>query len=172
MLEDVLMACPFCKKEHPENLEQALEALERGPHLVREALAGASQGELMAAEPKPGGWTPAQVAIHLMDTEVIQSVRVRKLLAEEDPLLPAFDQNAWTAALSRGRDLSDVLRTFELLRKQNVELVRGAGAAGADRAGRHPEYGRLTLRELFVHLSTHDAKHAQQIRRMRAAPRS
>lgn len=163
------MACPLCKKEHTETLAQALEALERGPQLVREALAGSREHELATAEPKPGGWTAAQVAIHLMDTEVVISVRVRKILAEDDPELPAFDQNAWTAALSKGRNLKDVLQTFELLRKQNVALARAAGAEGADRTGRHPEYGRLTLRQWLLHFPSHDARHAQQIRRIRAA---
>jgi hypothetical protein len=168
-LEEVAMACPFCKKEHTETLAQALEALERGPQLVRQALAGATERELHFAEPKPGGWTPAQVATHLMDTEVIQSVRVRKMLAEDEAVLPAFDQNRWTAALSGGRELEDVLRTFELLRKQNVGLIRAAGEAAGERAGTHPERGRMTLRQLLVHLSTHDARHAEQIRRIRAA---
>lgn len=163
------MPCPFCQKEHNETLEQILEAMERGPQAIREALAGATEHELAFAEPKPGGWSPAQVATHVMDCEVIQSVRFRKLLAEDDPVLPAFDQNRWAAALMGGRQLADVLQTHELLRRQNVGLLRAAGPGVLDRTGRHPEYGVLSLRTLAAHLSIHEAKHAAQIRRIRAA---
>lgn len=163
------MACPFCQKEHEYSVEDALERLARGPQQLREALAGAEDRELAFAEPKPGGWTPAQVATHLMDCEIVYSLRFRKILAEDDSVLPAFDQNRWTAALGDGRELADMLETFELLRKQNVGLVKAAPPGALERSGRHPEYGRLTLRDLLLHLSYHDAQHAAQIRHIRDA---
>lgn len=165
------MACPFCQKEHAYSVEEALDRLARGPLLVREALAGAGDRELDFAEPKPGGWNPAQVATHLMDTEIVYSLRLRKLLAEDDPPLPAFDENLWNAALQGGRELVDTVEAFELLRKQNVGLVRSAPPGALDRSGRHPEYGALTLRQIVLHLAEHDAQHAAQIRRVRDAYR-
>ncbi len=163
------MTCPFCSKEHEYSLEEALQMLGRGPQQVRDALAGASDAELAFAEPKPGGWSATQVALHLMDCEIVYSMRFRKLLAEEDPALPAFDQPRWAEALGGGRDLADVVTTFELLRKQNLGLVRTAPPSALDRAGQHPEYGRLTLRDHVIHLGDHDANHAAQIRRIRDA---
>lgn len=61
-----------------------------------------------------------------------------------------------------------MLQTFELLRADNVGLFR-ASIGKVDRTGQHPEYGTLSLRELLMHLSPHDEKHAGQIRRVRAA---
>jgi len=161
------MPCPFCQKEHAYTLEEALQRMARAPLYVREALAGASDRELGYAEPKPSGWSAAQVATHLMDTELVYSVRLRKILAEDDPVLPAFDENRWTAALQRGRELLDTIETYELLRRQNVGLVRAAPAAALDRSGRHPEYGNLTLRQIVLHLAEHDVQHVAQIRRIR-----
>jgi len=163
------MPCPFCQKEHTWSAEEALEMLAQGPQKVRAALAGASDRELTFAEPKPGGWTPAQVATHLMDTEVVYSLRFRKLLAEEDPTLPAFDQNRWAEALLAGRQLNDVLQTYQRLRKQNLGLRRAAPAGTLDSAGIHPQCGRLTLRDHLIHMADHDSRHAAQIRRIRDA---
>lgn len=165
------MPCIFCKQDHPWTVEQALEMLDRGPRQLREAVAGASEPELSFPEPKPGGWSPKQVAIHLMDTELIWSVRRRKLLAENNPDLPAFDQNLWSDALSGGRETEDAVRTLELLRKQNLALIRSAPApkGALDRTGRHPEYGKLTIRDMVMHGADHDAKHATQIKRIRTA---
>lgn len=163
------MACPFCHKEHEYGLEEALNRLARGPKLLREAVADASERELAFPEPKPGGWTPFQVAAHLMDTEVVYSMRFRKLLAEDNPVLPAFDQERWAAALQYGRSLADILHTYELLRKQNLGLLQAAPEGALDRTGRHPEYGTLSLRDHLLHIADHDAKHAAQIRRIREA---
>lgn len=163
------MPCPFCLKEHEYGLEEALKKLANGPSLMQAALAGINERELTFAEPKPGGWTPFQVAAHVMDAEVVFSVRFRLLLAEENPVLPAFGQERWAAALQKGRTLDDVLLTFELLRKQNLALVQTAPQGAVDRTGRHPQYGTLSLRDHLIHIAEHDAKHAAQISRIREA---
>lgn len=162
------MACPFCKKEHTHSVEESLDRMAQGPQKIREALAGASDKELAFAEPKPGGWTPKQVAAHLMDTELVWSVRFRKLLAEDNPALPGFDQEKW-AALAGERNLDDILKVHEGLRKQNVSMLRAAAKAALDHAGNHPEYGKITLRDHILHGCEHDAAHAAQIRRIRDA---
>lgn len=161
------MPCPFCKQEHSYTVEEALDMLADGPRKVREAVASASEPELVLAEPKPGGWSASQVVTHLMDTEIVYSLRIRKILAEDEGVLPAFDQERWTAALGQGREFSDLLETFALLRKQNLGLLRAAPAGAMDRWGNHPEYGRLTLRDHVLHMAEHDSKHAAQIRRIR-----
>ncbi len=161
------MSCPFCHKEHELTVEESLDRLERGPAEVRAALAGAGEAELNWAQ--PGRWSPRQVAFHLLDTEIIYSTRFRKILAEDDAELPAFDQERWAAACSDGRDLANALSAFEALRQDNVALLRAAATAPAalGRSGRHPEYGRLTLRDHLLHISYHDHNHAEQIRRER-----
>ena len=162
------MPCPICKKEHDFTVEEALNRLEKGPEEVRVALAGAGHDELNWAP--PGAWSPHQVVTHLLDTELVFGTRYRKILAGDEGELAAFDQERWTAACSAGRNLAHVLTTFEYLRQDNVALLRIAALSdptSLDRAGRHPEFGRLTLRDLVLHISPHDMNHAGQIRRTR-----
>lgn len=161
------MSCPFCQKDHNYSIEEALSHLENGPSEVRKALEGANAEEL--DWPEPGGWSSRQVVTHLLDTEVVYSMRFRKIIAEDDAILPAFDQNRWTEFLTPGRDPARTLETFEHLRRDNVALLRAVTATPArlDRTGRHPEYGVLTLRDHLLHLAPHDLNHAAQIRRIR-----
>ncbi len=159
------MPCPFCHQEHPLTTEQALQAFAEGPRHVLEAVAGLSQSELGYAEPKPGGWSPVRVLRHLMQTEMIWSGRLRAILAEENPTLIAFDQDA-LAALPDGDDAEELLRVYESLRCQNVKLLRSVPTDALDRAGVHPAYGRLTVRDHLLHGGVHDANHAAQIRRI------
>lgn len=162
------MACPFCHKEHTYGFEEALTKLERGPSLVRDAVAGAGETEASFCEPKPGGWSANNVVGHLLDCEMVYSVRFRKLLAEDAPQLPAFDQDRW-AGLGGAAALEEKLRALELLRRLNIALVRAAEPGAIDRKGHHAEYGALSVRDHILHLAEHDAKHAAQIRRVREA---
>ena len=161
------MTCPICKLDHNWTFEEALDRLAKGPAMIRQALAKADAQELRWS-PVPGKWSPLQVAVHLLDTELVYGVRARKILSEENGALPAFDQDLWAAACTEGRDLERVLKTFELLRADNVGLFR-ASLSKMDRTGQHPEYGALSLRDLLMHLSPHDEKHAGQIRKVRKA---
>lgn len=166
------MPCPFCKKDHDYSVEEALDRLAGGPAQVRAALAGAGEEELNWSPPK--AWSPRQVAVHLLDTELVYGLRMRKILSNDDGVLPAYDQDSWAAALTAGRDLVHVLDTFEHLRKDNLNLLRAAVAtpANLDRTGKHPGYGVLTLRDHILHLAPHDTNHSGQIRRTREAYRA
>lgn len=159
------MSCPFCQLEHNFSVAEAIDQLAAGPAKVRAALAGASAEAVNWAPPK--AWSAKQVAVHLLDTELVYGVRFRKILSDDDGVLLAYDQDSWTAACTEGRDLASVLDTFEMLRKDNVGLLRAATAKAAnlDRSGKHPGYGTLTLRQVLLHLAPHDEKHSGQIQR-------
>ncbi|SRR6266404_3915144 len=163
------MACPFCHHDHNWTIEEALDRLAKGPALVRAALANPAKDELAWA-PAPGKWSPKQVVVHLLDTELVYGVRARKILSEDDGVLLAYDQDRWAAACTDGREAARAMDTFEALRADNIGLFR-ASIARMDRTGIHPEYGKVSLRDLLLHLSPHDEKHAAQIRRAREAYR-
>ena len=124
------MICKMCKLDHDWTIEEALQRLEKGPAVIRKALSGAGPEELGWALPK--AWSPKQVAVHLLDTEMVYGVRVRKILSEDNAIVPAYDQDCWAAACSDGRELGHVLDTFESLRRDNLAPFR-ASVARLDR---------------------------------------
>jgi uncharacterized damage-inducible protein DinB len=161
------MTCPICQHDHNWTLEHALATLAHGPAVIRQAMAGASPAESRWS-PAPGKWSVLQIAAHLLDTEMVYGVRIRKILSEDNPHVMAYDQDQWAAVCSEGRDLDRVMQAFELLRADNIALFR-ACSARLDRTGQHPHYGALSARHLIMHLSPHDEKHAGQIARVRQA---
>jgi hypothetical protein len=126
--------------------------------------------ELIAAAVRssPGGgkgWTPAEVAAHLADTEIVTGWRIRQTLAIDEPNIQPYDQDAWASALQYGqRDTAAALNTFRVMRSANLEVLRIAGDSALDRYYNQPEYGRMTLRQLIAHKSDHDLAHLKQIR--------
>lgn len=161
------MTCPICQHEHNWSMEEALDRLSKGPAIIRQAMAGADAKELRWP-PAPGKWSVLQVVVHLLDTEMVYGVRIRKILSEDNPPVIAYEQDQWAAACTEGRDLERVMQAFELLRADNVGLFR-ASLPRLGRTGQHPNYGALSAGDLIMHLSPHDEKHAGQIKRVRQA---
>ncbi|HLQ62002.1 MAG TPA: DinB family protein, partial [Candidatus Acidoferrales bacterium] len=70
-------------------------------------------------------------------------------------------------AVARERDdcrrpAAELLGELASQRRSSVELVRSLGPAQLDRGGRHPQVGRLTVRELLHEWVHHDRAHLRQ----------
>jgi hypothetical protein len=63
------------------------------PLVLRTLVNGVDDGRLRR-RPAPGEWAIIEVVAHLADAEERALSRVRRMLAEEDPQLEPFDQEA------------------------------------------------------------------------------
>lgn len=89
---------------------------------------------------------------------------MRQTLAVDEPEIQPYDQDAWVEALHYDkRDLTLALEAFAAARRANLEILELLSEAEWDRGYRHPEYGRLTLRQKMQHISDHDLTHLRQI---------
>ena len=150
--------------------EDALPVLRRTPSVVRALLLDLPDPWIRATE-GPGTWSPFDVVGHLIHGERTDWIpRVEHLLRHGDAVpFPAFDREAMFEA-SKGRALTELLDTFERLRRDSVARLQKLKLTDADltRRGRHPELGTVTLGQ---HLSTwvaHDLGHVRQIARVMA----
>ncbi|HMD48062.1 MAG TPA: DinB family protein [Bryobacteraceae bacterium] len=145
-----------------------LERLRRGAELVAVSITGAAGSEVDYV-PEPGKWSIRQIVAHLSDAEIVATMRVRQLIAEENPKLEAWDENAWAANLDYARRKpSQSLETFRRIRGENYELLKDLPAAAFDRAGQHSQRGQITLRQLLQLMAEHAENHAAQLRARRA----
>ena len=152
-----------------DEIAELLERFRRGPELVASSLTGAAGSEV-DFEPAPGQWSVRQIVAHLSDSEVVGAFRLRRVVAEDEPRLEAYDQNAWAARLDYGRRKpSQSLETFRRVRAENYELLRELPADAYGRRGLHSERGPLTLLDLLRIYATHAENHTLQIRRVREA---
>ncbi|HUF53580.1 MAG TPA: DinB family protein [Dehalococcoidia bacterium] len=110
-------------------------------------------------------WSPPEVVAHLADIEVSLGWRIRQVLAEDAPMLQAFDQDAWADVMRYNeRELAVSLAAYGANRQLNLEILRRAGEPGIQRIYRHPEFGERPLRILVEHIADHDLAHLRQIR--------
>jgi len=116
-IDTVVSHCNICGGE-VETPADTLRSLELAPQLIAEAVRTSrhSAGR---------GWSPAEVAAHLADTEIVEGWRVRQVLSKDEPHIDPYDQDAWASALHYGtRDTDLALLTFAAVRRANLELLR------------------------------------------------
>jgi hypothetical protein len=68
--------------------------------------------------------------------------------------------------------VSDALALFRLLREANLRMLAQLSEAEWDCWGLHAERGRITVRDLAVHMAGHDRNHIAQISRILGLPAS
>ena len=134
---------------------------------VRRLVAGFSEQDLLRPE-AAGKWSILEVVSHLVDQELVNSYRLRAIVAEDEPVIQGYDQDRWAARLRyRESNIEDLLRELEALRGRNLRLYRQLSAAELDRVGIHTERGRESARRLRALTAAHDLVHRRQIERVR-----
>ena len=149
-------------------LADLLERFRRGAELLAVATTGAAGPEL---DFKPEGkWSVRQIVCHLADTEGALVMRLRQLIAEENPTLIAFDQDAWAEKLDYSkRKISQALEMFRVIRAANYEILKDLPEETFARTGTHNKRGTISLRDMVRLHAEHPESHVKQIQAVRAA---
>lgn len=118
----------------------------------------------------PGKWSIRQIIAHLADSETVYAHRMRQVIAEENPTLVAFDQEAWARNLDYARRKpKQSLETARRVRAENYELLKDVPEAAFARTGNHTERGPITLLQILEGAAGHTESHARQMQQIRDA---
>jgi len=139
-----------------------------GYDAVVEALAGADDAAL-DRRPGPGTWSAREIVHHLADSEMTSAIRLRRLIAEENPTIVGYDQEAFAVRLHYDRPIAASLEAFRWARVSTAEILDQLTDEEWARAGTHSESGPYTVERWLEIYAEHAVKHAAQIRRARAS---
>ena len=129
-------------------IDSLIDHYEHGGPLLAYAISGLSQ-EQESARPGPGAWSIAELAIHMLDSDLVGADRIKRVIAEESPTLLAYDENAWLARLDYGSlPVEEAVSMFVANRRWMARILRSLPEADFSRSGNHTEKGRVTLAEL------------------------
>jgi DinB superfamily len=149
------------------NLAETLERFRRGPELLAVVLTGV-YGDETDFSLAPGKWSIRQLIAHLADAELVGAQRFRQVIAEDNPALGAFDQDAWARNLDYARKQpKQSLESFRRVRAENYDLLKSLPESAFERTGVHCERGPLTLRQLLDIYADHAESHARQMQAIR-----
>lgn len=143
--------------------EQLIEQYKQGAAEVRKALAGV--GDRLDVRPEPGEWTAREVVHHLADSEMTSAVRLRRLLAEDDPEIVGYDENAFARRLHYDRPVDASLDAMDAARRTSADLLDVLTEDEWARAGTHTESGPYSVETWLETYAAHPLDHAEQIRR-------
>ena len=150
-------------------LEEAVAVLERTPAAVRALLDGLPETWVRATEGERT-WSPYDVVGHLAYAERADWLgRARHILSGDPSPFTPFDRRAQFRE-SEGKSLQVLLAEFTELRGRNMTELRemNLGEEDLKRAGRHPDFGEVTLGQLLAAWVVHDLDHVAQIARTMA----
>jgi hypothetical protein len=131
--------------------------------------AGLSDQE-MRRRPAEGEWSLLEICCHLRDTASEEAMRIRRMVEEDNPTLPLYDQDQWAA--ERNYAAEDPERAFVGLRafwNGLAYLLEGLADEDWSRPGVHPEAGSVTVQPWAAAEVRHTAEHLEQMRAVREA---
>lgn len=149
--------------------QSLIDDYEAGGTKLAQAIRGLTREDLLAL-PVPGTWSIQQIVIHLLDSELVYADRMKRVIAEDNPPLVAFDQNKWVERLFYNeQSAEDAVKVVDLTRKQIATILRRLPAKAFERSGTHSETGRKTLDQLVRGAHEHLEHHLHFIHQKRAA---
>ncbi len=131
-----------------------------------DALAGATDVDLDRPQAS-AGWTARQVVHHLADSESMASIRLRRLIAEDDPVIAGYDEPEWARRLHYGRPIAASLALTAAVRTASLQLLESLTPAEWARTGTHTESGTYSVDRWLGIYAEHTHDHADQIRKAR-----
>lgn len=149
-------------------IETVLERFANGPALLIHATSGLTP-EQEQARPGPGAWSIAELVTHLVDSDLVGADRMKRVLAEPNPTLLAFDENAWIDRMhAQEMPVEQAVNLFAANRQWMTRILRRCEESDFGRAGMHSETGRKTLADLVVTFANHLDHHLKFLYAKRA----
>jgi len=148
-----------------ENRSDLMKRYREGPALIAEAVQGLSDAQL-DARPADGGFTAREVVHHTADSEMTSAIRLRRLVAEDRPVIVAYDADLFAARLRYAtRPVQPSLDAIRAARETTATILDQLAEEDWLRAGTHTEIGAYSVDTWLEIYADHCHDHVDQIGR-------
>jgi hypothetical protein len=152
-----------------EEKQRLIGLYAKGYDEVMDALDGITDADWDKRE-AAGEWSVREIVHHLGDSEMNAASRIRKLVADESPVIQGYDQEGWTRKLYiADRPLDASVIAFKAARDATLPLLQLMTEEDWAKSGLHTEAGTITSLTWLTMYGPHAHDHADQIRRARRA---
>jgi DinB superfamily len=146
-----------------------LELQKQTPELLAELLANASH-EQITVRPSKDKWSIVEILAHLAEDELATSWRYRQMVEHSGLQLMGFEQDLWARMGDyRSRVPHESLALFRLLRNANLQFLKQITPEQWECSGIHVERGRITIKDLAVHMRANITRLGLRSERMHSA---
>jgi hypothetical protein len=156
----------------PEERGALMVRYRDGGAAFRAAMADVQDGEL-DERPLEGEWTVREIAHHLADSELNSAVRLRRLIAEDEPVLQGYDEMEFVRRLHvTERPIASSIDAAAAARASTLTILEAMTEDEWSRSGTHTDQGTYAVEEWLRDYANHPWDHAEQARRVLAALRA
>jgi DinB family protein len=143
-----------------------------GAAAFRAALADVADAEL-DERPIEGEWTVREIAHHLADSELTSAIRLRRLIAEDDPVIQGYDEVTFVRRLHvTDRPIASSIDAAAAARASTLTILEALPEDEWSRTGTHTDQGPYSVEDWLRSYADHPWDHAEQARRVLAALRT
>lgn len=147
----------------------AIERYRLGPAALRAAYEATPVGARMV-RPAPGAWSVHEIVVHCADSETNAYSRIRMLMAEQNPTIVGYDQDAWAARFDyHTRSVDTAFAVIESVHAHTIDVLLTFTDEDWMRTGTHSERGIYTADDWLRDYSEHLFDHVDQIQENVAA---
>jgi len=147
------------------NIEQIASAYEAA---TKEFLLIASSAPENKLDVNDGeNWSSRQVIHHCADSEAQSYARLRRLVAEPNPVIQGYDENLWAKDVTLGYTdlpIENSLAVFAAVRAASLDIIRRLKPEQLELKGTHTEAGEYSLKRWLETYTRHANNHADQIK--------
>lgn len=141
----------------------AIDRYREGPAALLAAWE-ASPAESRQWRPRPDAWSIHEIIVHCADSEANAYTRVRMLIAEPDPCITGYDQDAWVERFNyHARPIESAFAVIESVHDHTGELLSILTDDDWNSAGTHSERGLYSANDWLSDYSEHLFAHVRQI---------
>jgi len=146
---------------------QLIEHYIQGADVLAQAIRGLTVVERNAF-PMPGTWSVQQIVMHMMDSDLIASDRMKRVIAEDRPTLIGYNETLFAKNLPYEElDAETACDIFAKNRRMMGQILRRQPEATFARTGLHNETGEITLEYLVKTYAGHLDHHMEFVKKKR-----
>lgn len=145
-----------------EQVQEWLKDIETFPARLKEAVDGLS-GEDLDKTYREGAWTVRQLVHHIADAQLNIYIRMKLALTEDNPSIPAFDENVWAVLPDAGLPVEASLKIIEGLNARIAAYARTLTEEQLHQTYRHQINGNTTVAAELAKCHWHEEHHLAHI---------
>ena len=112
-------------------------------------------------------WSSRQVIHHCADSEAQSYARLRRLVAEPNPVIQGYDENLWAQDQTLGYTelpIENSIAVFTAVRAGSLDIIKRLKPEQLELTGTHTEAGEYSLKRWLETYTRHANNHADQIK--------
>ena len=147
------------------NIQELAAAYESATNEFLEIATSVAENQLDISDGE--NWSSRQVIHHCADSEAQSYARLRRLVAEPNPVIQGYDEGLWAKDQTLGYTTLPVensIAVFKAVRAGSLDIIKRLKPEQLELTGTHTEAGEYSLKRWLETYTRHANNHAEQIK--------